>query len=246
MKFKISQSALRDFYNPNYCKIKWKEVYVKGNRTQPTDAMMDGLVFEQKVIGLSRGGEVYEIPKLKNGKQSKRELDLEKLSIDAKEMIKSLDIEILDVQPEWIVEDLIGHPDCLITYKGHKAIMDLKYTAVKENDSCKYNPYAWDDLDYKDFRQALHYVLMYYKMHNVYLPFIYLVFGKSGWVKVISLDITQLSMEDYMMLIGQFRIDYRKFNKKSPEPIDNFSICRKCKLECKKRSVKPKIINYEL
>ena len=72
--FKISQSALKDFYNPEVCRIKWEEMYVNGYRSQPTTAMLDGLVFEQNVIGLSRGGEIYEIPKGKTGNTLKREV----------------------------------------------------------------------------------------------------------------------------------------------------------------------------
>ena len=153
---KISQSALRDFYNPEYCKIKWEEVYLNGNRTQPTTAMLDGLVFEQEVIGMSRGGEVYEIPKGKTGKSLKRETDLLTLAEKSKQMMEELDIELIDVQPEWETKDLIGHPDALIKYKGELAIMDLKYTAIKEDESCRWNPYAWHDLEHKDFTQAIH------------------------------------------------------------------------------------------
>ena len=73
---KISQSALKDFYNPDVCQIRWEESYFNGYRSEPSAAMLDGLVFEQNVIGLSRGGEVYEIPKGKTGKVLKRDLDL--------------------------------------------------------------------------------------------------------------------------------------------------------------------------
>ena len=240
---KISQSSLRDFYNPDFCKIKWEEMYFNNYRSTPTSAMMDGLIFEQLVIGESRGGEVYSLPKLKSGKPSKRETDLFELSEFAKQTIKDLKIEILDVQPEWIVNDLIGHPDCLITYKGEKAILDLKYTAVKEDDSCKWNPYAWDDLQYKDFKQALHYVEMYYLMHGEYLPFFYLVFGKSGWIKFICVDITSSSMDDYRMLLNTFREDFKTFK---PNPINRFEICRKCNLKCNERTEKPNIINIQI
>ena len=239
----ISQSSIRDFYNDDFCKIKWSETYLNNYRSTPSNAMIDGLIFEQLVIGESRGGEAYSLPKLKSGKPSKRELDLIELSEFAKQTMKDLEIKILEVQPEWIVDDLIGHPDCLVTYKGETAILDLKYTGVKENESCKWNPYAWDDLQYKDFRQALHYVEMYYLMHGEYLPFFYLVFGKSGWVKFICVDISQNGMEEYRMLLDTFRSDFKTFE---PKPIKRYEICRKCNVKCNERTEKPNIININI
>ena len=38
---KMSQSMLRDFYNPEYCKIKWEEVYLNNFRTKPLDTTGD-------------------------------------------------------------------------------------------------------------------------------------------------------------------------------------------------------------
>ena len=108
---------LRDFYNPEYCKIKWEETYLNGFRTKPTASMLDGLVFEQNVIGMSRGGEYYEIPKGKTGKPLKRETDLLDLAEKSKVMMNDLEIELIDVQPEWETDELIGHPDALIKYK---------------------------------------------------------------------------------------------------------------------------------
>ena len=72
-----------------------------GFRTGPSAAMLDGLVFEQNVIGMSRGGDVYEIPKGKTGKPLKRETDLLALTEKSKEMMNDLEIELIDVQPEW-------------------------------------------------------------------------------------------------------------------------------------------------
>mgnify|MGYP003138165926 CR=1 FL=1 len=225
---KISQGLLRDFYDPNYCSVKWDTIYNKGHRFPPTDAMINGLVFEQLVIGESRGGEIYEIPKLKNGKVSKRESDIIDLSNSAKKVMKSLDIKLLDVQPEWEVDNLSGHPDALIEWKGEKCIFDLKFTGTKEDDSCKFNPYAWGkDLEYKDFSQAIHYVEMYYRMYGEYLPFFYLVFGKSGWVKFINVDISSESMNNHRKKINQFENDIKDF---IPKKCDNFR-CEYCKHE---------------
>ena len=242
---KISQSMLRDFYNPDYCKIKWEETYLNGYRSKPSPAMLDGLVFEQKVIGMSRGGEVYEIPKGNTGKPLKRETDLLALAEKSKVMMHDLGIELVDVQPEWETDELIGHPDALIKYKGELAIMDLKYTAIKEDDNCKWNPYAWGNLVdentgevYKDFTQAIHYIEMYYQMHGIYLPFFYLIFGKSGWCKFIMIEPTHETLEKYRNKLKRFKEDLKNFN---PKPVDNYSICRKCSVICDKRSLKPEI-----
>ena len=243
MSFKISQSAIKDFYNDEVCRIKWEEMYVNGYRNRPSAAMLDGLIFEELTIGGSRGGEIYQLPKLKNGKPSKREMDLIKLSEFAKKTMLDLEIELLDVQPEWETDVLVGHPDALINYKGNRAIMDLKYTGVREDESCKWNPFAWSDLQYKDFRQALHYVEMYYQLSGEYVPFFYLVFGKSGWVKFISIDITASAMDDYKMLLETFTKDLETFEAK---PIKNYAICRKCTILCDKRTEKPNIITIEI
>ena len=242
---KISQSALKSFYDENFCELKWEKFFVEGYRSRPTAAMIDGLVFEELTIGSTRDNESFigMIPRLKNGNISKREADLVYLSEFAKKTMKDLEIKIIEVQPEWETDTLIGHPDALITYKGNLAIMDLKYTAIREDESCKWNPYAWSDLKYKDFRQALHYVEMYYQLYDVYLPFFYLVFGKSGWVKFISVDITSNAMEDYRMLLSTFSKDLQDFK---PKPIKNYSFCRKCELNCTKRTEKPNVINIEI
>tara|TARA_Y100000401_G_scaffold5734_1_gene3908 strand:+ start:21309 stop:22034 length:726 start_codon:yes stop_codon:yes gene_type:complete len=233
---KISQSGLRDFYDPEYCQIKWIEVYKNGHRNKPTNAMLDGLVFEQMTIGMSRGGEVYEIPKLKNGNPSKRETDLIKLADEAKETLKKLKIKLVDVQPEWETEDMIGHPDALIKIQDELAIMDLKYTGTREDESARWNPYAWNDLEYKDFSQAVHYIEMYYRLHGLYLPFIYMVFGKSGWVKAIAIDLTEDKLTEYKIKLNNFKKDIKNFKAK---PINKYTICKKCMIECKHRTKTP-------
>jgi hypothetical protein len=240
----ISQGAIRDFNNVDFCKIKWNEIYKNGFRIPPTDAMINGLVFEQKVIGASRGGEIHEIPKLKNGKESKREIDLNNLVVFAKQTIKKLKIKFLEIQPEWKVGDLSGHPDALIEWKGSKAIMDLKFTGTKEDDSCRWNPYAWGrDYQYKDFSQAIHYVEMYYLMTGEYLPFFYLVFGKSGWVRFLSVDISALSLEHHREKIKNLREELKDFK---PYPTSRYQECVKCPIQCAERVKKPNCITVNV
>ena len=91
---------------------------------------------------------------------------------------------------------------------------------------------------YKDFTQAIHYIEMYFQQHGVYLPFFYLIFGKSGWSKFIMIEPTLERLEEYRNKLNQFRNDLKDFKPKS---IDNYSICRKCSVMCNKRVLKPNI-----
>ena len=85
----ISQSAIRTFNDPEYCDILWEESYLNGWRSYPTKAMLHGLYFEQYVIGSTRGGEIYELPKLKNGSPSKLAKALKKWGFGSKEAAKN-------------------------------------------------------------------------------------------------------------------------------------------------------------
>ena len=124
---KISQSAIKSFYDENFCELKWEKFFVEGYRSTPTAAMIDGLVFEELTIGSTRDNESFigMIPRLKNGNVSKREADLVYLSEFAKKTMKDLDIKIIEVQPEWETDELIGHPDALIKYKAIPLLLNL-------------------------------------------------------------------------------------------------------------------------
>ena len=125
---------LRDFYNPDYCKIKWEETYLNGYRSKPSPAMLDGLVFEQKVIGMSRGGEVYEIPKGKTGKPLKRETDLIALAEKSKVMMRDLGIELVDVQPEWETDEHDGWEGLVMLYTPQsEAELEIIFQLIVES-----------------------------------------------------------------------------------------------------------------
>ena len=79
---------------------------------------------------------------------------------------------------------------------------------------------------------------MYYQEHGIYLPFFYLVFGKSGWCKFIMIDVSGSAMDDYRMLLDSFRREFKAFK---PKPIGKYEVCRKCPVLCDKRTNKPNI-----
>jgi hypothetical protein len=235
---KISQSALRDFYSPSVCRLFWKEKYINGFHTEPTDAMKAGLVFESKLLTKSRGGQVWEYPKLKSGEPSKAENDLNILIEKARELFNQLQITPIEVQPIWEIADLLAHPDLLCSsVLAPKAIVDVKYCGYADND--RFN--GWHDLEKIDKLQAVHYVYLYNLMFNEWIPFFYMVFFKNGGVKLIDVKLTVQAIDEHKALLNQFRKDVGKLDNQSVDV--TFGQCVRCPLNatCVKRVMIPQV-----
>ena len=80
---------------------------------------------------------------------------------------------------------------------------------------------------------------MYYQMKGVYLPFFYVIFGKSGWSKFVLVEASKEKIEEHQNKIKRFKKDLKNFK---PSGVDNYSICRKCPIICDKRVLKPNLI----
>lgn len=219
----ISQSLIKDIQNPDRCNLRTKKNYVDGIRTTPSDVMIKGLFFEDRLIGSTRGGEKIEMPKGKNGNTLKSEKDLLALVEDAKQVMMDLGVESIEVQPHWEWEDLNGHPDLIANFNGSKCIIDIKYTETKEDDRFR----GWGDPESMDHLQALFYSYLHYKREGSYIPFYYFVFGKSGWVKIIQIKIEEGTMDLFQQQLNIARKDVKQFK---PTPIGKFNACRKCDL----------------
>jgi hypothetical protein len=224
-KLQISQSALRDFYNPACCRLFWQEKYLNGFKTEPTDAMKAGLVFESKLLTKSRDGQVWDYPKLKSGEPSKAETDLNLLVDKAKELFTHLQIDPLEIQPVWEVTDLLAHPDLVCSsVLAPKAIVDVKYCGYNDND--RFSP--WFDLEKVDTLQAVHYTYMYNLLYNEWVPFFYFVFFKNGGVRLFDVKLTVSAVDAHKALLNQFRQDVAKLNTESVAT--TFSQCVRCPL----------------
>ena len=235
-KIQISQSALRDFYNPACCRLFWQEKYLNGFRTEPTDAMKAGLVFESKLLTKSRDGQVWEYPKLKNGEPSKAESDLNVLVEKARELFTHIQIEPLEIQPVWEVDDLLAHPDLVCaSVLAPKAIVDVKYCGYADTD--RFN--GWFDLEKVDKLQAVHYVYMHYLRFNEWVPFFYMIFFKNGGVKLIDVKLTVAAVDAHKALLNQFRQDVAILDTGTVD--STFSQCVRCPLNtnCAKRVLVP-------
>jgi hypothetical protein len=237
-KVLISQSALRDFYNPAYCRILWKAKYMDGFVTEPTDAMRAGLVFESKLLTKSRNGFVWEYPKLKSGEPSKAETDINLLVERAKQVFAHLQIQPLEVQPVYEVSDLLAHPDLVCSsVLAPKAIVDVKYCGYADTD--RFN--GWSDLRKVETIQPLHYCYVHYLMFNEWVPFFYFVFFKNGGAKVIDVKLTVDSIERHKVMLNQFRNEVDMLDVSGKEP--SFSQCVRCPLNmtCTHRMCVPKV-----
>ena len=124
----ISQSLIRDMLKAEgYCGHYLNEVYNNGYRCEPTPSMIDGLVFEQHILGATaRPDEHYEIPKLKNGSASKREEDLMAVVAWAKGILIANEINFESVQEYIATDGRSGHIDAVGTYHGQPYVFDLK------------------------------------------------------------------------------------------------------------------------
>jgi len=234
----ISQSAIKAFYNPDHCFELWKEQYYNGFRTPPSEVMKRGLYFEHHLLGATRDGEVPKLATLKDGSATKAQKDLDILIESAASVMSDLDIEVQEVQPEWITNKSIAHPDALITACDRLIILDVKYTETKEDD--KWN--GWGDPEKMNHTQAVHYIHTYHKLHGEYLPFYYLVFGKTGWVKYIAVNVDLSVMERHGRMLDNFLADVKK---RGVEPINNYGKCKKCPVRevCKHRTMKPNLLD---
>lgn len=241
-KFDITQSGLRYFYDWSTCKIRWYRQYVLDHEYPPTDVMLKGQVFEHHVIGGTRDGNVPVLPRKKPTKAEEEQgiegalyadgVRLMELVDSAKVMIDKMGIKVTEVQPEWKAGNLVAHPDCLVEFHNdqhtayHKkllAIFDIKYTETRYDD--KWN--GWSNVEDRPEKwiQPIHYVYVYYLQFGEILPFYYLIFGKSGWVRLLKMEITESDIAAHIVGIQKLRDDLGKF---TPKPINKYNTCKDC------------------
>jgi len=209
--------------------------YILSIPTPPSDLMLRGQYFEHHVIGSTRGGTEPVLPTLKTGGDSKIKKDLDILIEKARMLLNRLGItseQALDtaiIQPYLVYEELEGHPDYIANdFKNveRRAIYELKYTETAIND--RWN--GWAELDNRpgDKFQAVHYINLYYELYGVWVPFYFLIFGKAGWVRILKIEVTELSMQLYEQDVGNAKIIFNKHNSKNWQPNTDFNKCQAC------------------
>lgn len=208
------------------------QMFCLGKRSKPTQAMLEGLVFEEELIGSARGHEKVDAPKQKNGEPYKWERDVRGLANKGKKLMKDMGIKIVDVQPEWVYDGMVYHLDAIMEYNGELAVLDVKFTSTRVDEAGKY---GWGDPTLLDHTQAIHYTLGSIHHYDRPLPFYYIVFGKSGWVKFIQVKVSKETMVQHVEVVKRL-MDYMA-NDFEPTPTKSYNKCARCLLRtvCDKR-----------
>lgn len=225
----ISQSLLRDMMSEaGYCGHYLNEVYNNGYRTPPTDAMLQGLVFEQAILGATARGEMYEIPKLKSGEKSKAERDLDEVIAYARQVLAANEIVFDEVQPARERAHLSGHIDALGTYHGQPYIFDLKFTGMA---------YSQWERELKWGNISAHFTLQARQYQAIVgpLPFMFIVFGR-GWCRLFELPYDQDAVEHHSEIAAEA---LETFNAMDYRPTTDSRLCFECRLAdvCKVKNI---------
>lgn len=248
---KISQSFYKDVNNLECLYFLFLK-YVKGLKTAPTEAMFKGLYFEWHLLGATRGGVEPIFEPLKGGGRSKPQQDLDLLVERSKKVLKDLGVDVENGQKQVRLEnDLFeGHLDLItndIQNKDGKAIYDVKYTETKFTD--RWNG-GWADADNnEDIKiQATHYTFLYWLVHGEFIPFYYIVFGKSGWVRVFKMISYQSTIDNHIAQLSIVNEKLQQFNAAHWPASPEFNRCNDCPLNkvCNKKATKPTIEQIEM
>lgn len=177
--------------------------------------------------------------------------ECDELVLFAEDIFTKLGIEIkegesqIDVESE-LLKGAIDHRNKDIINPEIQANYDLKWTATKEND--RWN--GWGNPDDKEDSkiQATHYTLLSFEETGVWMPFYFLVFGKSHWVKVIRFKITEEAINKHKQMIAHTSAKIREYSKNNFKGNGSFNKCLSCEFynDCEDKSQYPEIETYQI
>lgn len=249
----ISQSIIKAVLPQDTCPLSIKRRYIDGEQVPPSDLMMRGRLFEYHLIGSTRGGDTPELPKLKKGGLSQSEKDLMELITYARSIFDEIGLDVSKGQSQVELFDqmheLEGHIDHInfdIQNPDRQAIYDVKYTETKYDD--RWN--GWADFDSKlDAKiQACQYILLYHENYGKYVPYYFLVFGKSFWCRIIKVVVTKESMSYHTIRIQQTMERLKTWMANGWPASPEFMKCSTCHFNttCKFVATRPTIETYQI
>lgn len=244
---KISQSLIKEVLKQDHCPKQIYFSFVEGRDLMaPSENMILGRYFESEILGACRGGEIQEAKTKQNGEKYKVYSDVDMNIQFAEKVLKSLGIYVENGKSQVSLESEllsgnIDHQNRDLENPGIMANYDLKWTATAMDD--KWNGWGDPETRADDHLQATHYTLLTHEITGEWWPFYFLVFGKSNWVKVIRIKVTEDRLRLHKQLIAGTSAKIRQYSESGFKGNGDFNKCQKCpfKADCPDKKEIPKI-----
>lgn len=247
----ISQTLIKAVLQQDACPLQLRRRFIDGEQIPPSDLMNRGKYFEHYLIGATRGGEVPVIEKLKKGGISQAEKDLNELITYAKVILDDIGLDVSKGQSQvelksGLLEGHLDHINADIMNPDRKAIYDVKYTETRYDD--RWNGWADFDSMVDQKIQASQYIMLYQLTHGHYVPYYFLVFGKSFWCRIIKVVVTEQTMVFHRNRIAATQDKIAEWSQKNWPAAPEFVKCGNCHFNstCKQVATKPTIEIFQI
>lgn len=183
---------------------------------------------------------------LSEGEKTTQQETLELMIDNARRILSlmGLNVEEGEKQLRLQTNEEIGHLDWLhkdLVDQDKKAIYDVKYTKTQFDDwrNGWFNPEEKEDAKL----QASHYIHLYYENTGEFIPFYFLIFGESGWIRILKYEITKQAYTLHVDLVSESKIWLKEFEKSNWKARPEFNRCLTCDFNevCKFRAMLPEI-----
>lgn len=185
-------------------------------------------------------------PDISEGDISTQQKVMDLVIENAKKILYSigLDVDKGEKQVRLQTDKEIGHIDWItvdIENPERLAQYDVKFTKTKYDDWRN----GWFNVEEKEDAkiQALHYIYLHYENTGEWIPFYFLVFGESGWIRIFKFEITKESYGLHIGLISQCHEWLKEMKQSKFKAKPEYNRCLECDFneKCKFRATLPQI-----
>lgn len=170
-------------------------------------------------------------PEMTLGEPTQIETDLLLVIDVARKVLKQMGLDTAEgeKQVRLQTDGEIGHLDWIhkdfLNPKG-KALYDVKFTLTQPDDWRN----GWGEPENKPEArlQSGQYLKLYHDNYGEWLPFYYLIFGRSGWMKVLRMRMTASGLAQHQVLISTSRDKFKEYEQKGWKPRPTFNKCIFC------------------
>jgi hypothetical protein len=180
-------------------------------------------------------------------------LELDLLVKQARRLLTDMGIDIKEGRKQVKLETAgeSGHVDLIAKdFQNTKrlALYELKYTETKFDDRWK----GWANFEdmWGERFQAVHYINLWRQVStgNLWCPFYFLVFGKSGWVRVLKIELTQDGLNQHEHTVNYSRERLQKYLETGWTAKPEYNRCQECPYIgiCKEAAKLPAVEIFEI